>query len=124
MQVHDAVLTTTGCGSRHQPVAPQQNILVTSMPGAQGQHVLGAVFHRKHDAGKALIGGRLHKLIRFGRADDGDLIAQATSCASHVQEHDFTAAHITVISSDVELFVHLSTPSPAYVRERNSYRST
>ena len=41
--------------SRERPVA--------SVPGAQRQHVLGSVFRRKHDAGEALTGGRLHELI-------------------------------------------------------------
>ena len=96
---------------RNQTVAPEQNVLVASVPGAQCQHVLGSVFRRKHDAGEALIGGRFYELIGLGGTDDGDLIAKAPGRAGHVQEHDLAAAHVTVIGSDVEFFQRSSFTS-------------
>ena len=111
VQVHDAVLTTTRCRCGNQTVTPQQNVLVAGMPTTQSHHVLSSVLSRQDNAGEPLISSGFYKLIRLERTDNGDLIAKAPGRAGHIQEHDLTAAHVTVIGSDVEFFQRSSFTS-------------
>ena len=123
VQVHDAVLTTTRCRCGNQTITPQQNVLVAGMPATQSHHVLCTVLSWQDNAGEPFIRSGFYKLLRLGRTHDSDLVAKATGCASNIQEHDLAAAYVTVIGGDVEFFLHPSTPSPAYGRVHNSYRS-
>ena len=104
VQVHDAVLATARCRCGNQTVTPQQNVLVASVPATQSHHVLCAVLSRQDNAGEPLIRSGFYKLLRLGRAHNGDLVAKATGRAGDVQKHDLASAHVTVIGGDVEFF--------------------
>ena len=104
VQVHDAVLTAARCRCGNQTIAPQQNVLMASVPATQSHHVLCAVLSRQDNAGEPLIRSSFYKLLRLGRTHNSDLVAKATGCAGNVQEHDLAAAHVTVIGGDVEFF--------------------